>query len=100
MPLRKEFSFSPSRYDGNILTSERTEYLPPIESLCLINSIPFFFEKKFKGLLFFPEIIIVLFFFKNLELNKLEIDNVSNVFPDFDIKINKIFFCDNFFLSY
>ena len=57
----------------------------------------FFFEKNCKALLFFSEIITVLFFFKNLELNKLEIDNVSTVFPDFDIRINKLFFGNSFF---
>ena len=83
------FMLRPNKYEGNIPTSERTEYLP-IYFLCSTKYRLNFFERLCNILFVFSAIKIKFFasFFKIFKKNKLEI--VSIVSPDFDITIKRI----------
>ena len=74
---------------GNMPTSDKTEYLPPIYSLCFIRRIFFFLAKLNKALFLFSVITIVFFLVKFKFFKILILVNVSIVFPDLEIKINK-----------
>ena len=73
-------------------TSERTEYRPPIKSLCSIISALNFFP-IFNKLLFFNCVIITsLFLKKDFERINLRFVIVSRVSPDFETTTKHEFF--------
>ena len=73
-------------------TSERTEYLPPIKSLCSIISVLNFLPILTKLLSFNSVIITNLFFNKDSEKIIFKFVIVSRVFPDFETTIKHEFF--------
>ena len=81
---------------GMMPTSLKTENLPPKKGLCSMNKMFLSFEKFCKELFLFSVIIIELFLFIYLA-KKLTLVNVSRVLPDFEIRINKVFFENCFY---
>ena len=77
---------------GSIPTSDKTEYRPPIKSLCSIISALNLLAIIFKALSLISVIKINLFLNKDLEKIKSKFAIVSRVLPDFETIIMQEFF--------
>ena len=79
--------FKPINSAGNIPTSDKTEYLPPIKFLCSIIS-DFNFKANFLNNYFYFQLYIIYYLPEKI----FSLTMVSNVFPDFDIIKLRLFF--------
>ena len=76
---------------GNIPTSDKTEYLPPIKSLCSIILALCLMANSASGLFLFSVITISLFLKRFLEKMVKKFVNTSSVVPDFETTIKQEF---------
>ena len=83
-----------------MLTSEKTEYLPPIKSLCSTISASNLFAILIKVLSFASVMIIILFLGKVFLKTKLRFAIVSSVCPDLDTIIKQELFIFFIFLKF
>ena len=81
-------------------TSDKTEYLPPICSLCSTKNRFNFLARLHSKLFLFSEIIITFFAFALRIFNEKILDNVSIVFPDFETIMKRILFKFSFFFRF
>ena len=80
------------RAAGNMPTSDKTEYLPPMNSLCSIISALNLWAISFKALSLISVIKINLFLNNDFEKIKSKFVIVSRVLPDFETIIIQEFF--------
>ena len=97
--FRNFFILSPINAAGSIPTSERTEYLPPIKSLCSTISALNLFAISIKPLSFISVITNKLFFIKDFDKTMLRFVIVSTVLPDLETTTKQDFFKFLIFLN-
>ena len=85
-------NFSPISAAGSIPTSDKTEYLPPINSLCSTTSALYLLANSIKGAFLFSVIIISLFLKRFFEKIIKKFTKTSSVPPDFETTIKQEFF--------